>query len=185
MVGLNSGNLDAYRNTISEISKEQAALLLSTQGLNQAQIDLVLSNEKVTASEISEAATLDGVTKKKSILTVEQQKQLISSQALTTEKLAEISATLGLETAENSSLISKKALNAEMVKQQLESIGVIGSTPAQIMNMLGLTTAETSAATASNVLSGEMAKLSLVMSTNPIGALITVIGKLRKSRLSF
>ncbi len=176
MVGLNAGNLDAYRNAISGISKEQAALLLSTQGLNQAQIDLVLSNEKVTASEIAEAATLDGVVKKKSILTVEQQKQLISSQALTTEKLAEISATLGLETAENGSLISKKALNAEMVKQQLESIGVVGSTQAQIMNMLGLTTAETSAATASNVLSGAMAKLSLAMSTNPIGALITVIG---------
>lgn len=176
MVGLNAGNLDAYRNAISGISKEQAALLLSTQGLNQAQIDLVLSNEKVTASEITEAATLDGVAKKKSILTVEQQKQLVSSQALTTEKLAEISATLGLETAENGSLISKKSLNAEMVKQQLESIGVVGSTQAQIMNMLGLTTAETSAATASNVLSGAMAKLSLAMSTNPIGALITVIG---------
>lgn len=176
MVGLNAGNLDAYKNAISGISKEQAALLLSTQGLNQAQIDLVLSNEKVTASEIAEAATLDGVTKKKSILTVEQQKQLVSSQALTTEKLAEISATLGLETAENGSLISKKALNAEMVKQQLESIGIVGSTQAQIMSMLGLTTAETSAATASNVLSGAMAKLSLAMSTNPIGALITVIG---------
>lgn len=176
MVGLNAGNLDAYRNAISGISKEQAALLLSTQGLNQAQIDLVLSNEKVTASEIAEAATLDGVAKKKSILTVEQQKQLVSSQALTTEKLAEISATLGLETAENGSLISKKALNAEMVKQQLESIGIVGSTQAQIMSMLGLTTAETSAATASNVLSGAMAKLSLAMSTNPIGALITVIG---------
>lgn len=176
MVGLNAGNLDAYRNAISGISKEQAALLLSTQGINQAQVDLVLSNEQVTASEIAEAATLDGVVKKKSILTVEQQKQLISSQALTTEKLAEISATLGLETAENGSLISKKALNAEMVKQQLESIGVIGSTQTQIMNMLGLITAETSAATASNVLSGAMAKLSLAMSTNPIGALVAVIG---------
>ena len=83
---------------------------MSTKGLNQAQIDLVLSNEKVTASEIAEAATLDGITKKKSILTVEQQKQLLSSKAITTEKLAEISATLGLETAENGSLISKKEI---------------------------------------------------------------------------
>ena len=149
---------------------------MSTKGLNQAQIDLVLSNEKVTASEIAEAATLDGVAKKKSILTVEQQKQLLSSKAITSEKLAEISATLGLETAENGSLISKKALNAEMVKQQLESIGIVGSTQTQMMSMLGLTTAETGAATASNVLSGAMAKLNIAMSTNPIGAIITVIG---------
>lgn len=176
VVGLNTGNIDAYRNAISGISKEQATLLLSTQGLNQAQIDLVLSNEKVTATEIAEASVLDNVAKKKSILTAEQQKQLISSNAITSEKLAEISATLGLETAENGSLVSKKALNAEMVKQQLQSIGIVGSTQTQIMSMLGLTTAETSAATASNILSGAMAKLSLAMSTNPIGALITVIG---------
>lgn len=176
IVGLNEGNIDYYRKAISGISKEQATLLLSTKGLNQAQIDLVLSNEAVTASEIAEAATLDGVTKKKNILTVEQQKQLLSSKAITTEKLAEISATLGLETAENGSLISKKALNSEMVKQQLESIGIVGSTQTQIMSMLGLTTAEAGAATASNVLSGAMTKLNIAMSANPIGAIITVIG---------
>ena len=149
---------------------------MSTKGLNQAQIDLVLSNGEVTASEIAEAATLNRVTKKKSILTVEQQKQLLSSKAITTEKLAEISATLGLETAEGGSLISKKTLNAEMVKQQLESIGIVGSTQIQIMSMLKLTTAEVGTAKASNILSGAMAKLNIVMSTNPIGAIITVIG---------
>lgn len=175
IVGLNSGNFDYYKNAISGISQEQARLLLSTKGLNQAQIELILSNEKVTATEIAEASTLDGVVMKKVALTTEQQKQLISSKALTTEKIAEISTTLGLEKAENGSLISKKALNAEMVKQQLESIGIVGATQTQIMTMLGLSTAETTAATASNVLSGAMAKLSLAMSTNPIGALVTVI----------
>ena len=176
IIGLNTGNIDAYRNAISGISKEQASLLLSTKGLNQAQIDLILSNEKVTASEIAEASVLGNVVKTKSILTVEQQKQLITGNALTSEKLAEVAATIGLETAENGSLVSKKALNVEMVKQQLESIGVIGSTQTQILSMLGLATAETTAATGTGVLSGAIAKLSIAMSTNPIGALITVIG---------
>lgn len=107
---------------------------MSTKGLNQAQIDLILSNKKVTASEIAEASVLGNVVKTKSILTAEQQKQLITSNALTSEKLAEVTATIGLETA------------------------------------------ETTAATGAGVLSGAMAKLSIAMSTNPIGALTTVIG---------
>ncbi len=176
IVGLNTGNIDAYRNAISGISKEQASLLLSTKGLNQAQIELILSNENVTASEIAEASALNNVAKTKNILTIEQQKQLLTSNALTQEKLAEIAATIGLETAENGSLISKQALNAEMVKQQLESIGIVGTTQTQIIHMLGLATAETTAATGANVLSGAMTKLNIIMATNPIGALITVIG---------
>lgn len=176
MNGLNVDNISNYRAAVLGLSKEQAALLLSTKGLNQAQIDLILSNEQVTATQIAEAASLDGINAKKSILTAENQKQLLASKLLTTEKLAEIASTIGLETAENGSLISKKALNAEMVKQQLESLGVVGSAQAQIMSMLGLTTAETGAATASNVLSGAMAKLNIVLATNPIGALITAIG---------
>lgn len=176
VVGLNSGNIDAYRNAISLLSKEQATLLLSSKGLNQAQIDLILSNKEVTASEIAEATATASTVKSKALLTAEQQKQLLTSGAITSEKLAEIAATLGLETAENGSLVAKKALNVETVKQQLTSMGIVGSTQAQIVSMLGLTTAETGAATAGNVLTGVMARLSLAMSANPIGALVTVIG---------
>ena len=176
VVGLNSGNIDAYRNAVSLLSKEQATLLLSSKGLNQAQIDLILSNKEVTASEIAEVTATASIVKSKALLTAEQQKQLLTSGAITSEKLAEIAATLGLETAENGSLVAKKALNVETVKQQLTSMGIVGSTQAQIVSMLGLTTAETGAATAGNVLTGVMTRLSLAMSENPIGALVTVIG---------
>lgn len=176
VVGLNSGNIDAYRNAVSLLSKEQASLLLSSKGLNQAQIDLILSNKEVTASEIAEAAATASTAKVKSVLTTEQQKQLVSSGAITSEKLAEVAATLGLETAESGALVAKKALNLETVKQQLTSMGIVGATQTQIISMLGLATAETGAATAGNVLTGVMTRLSLAMSTNPIGALVTVVG---------
>lgn len=176
VVGLNSRNIDAYRNAVSLLSKEQATLLLSSKGLNQAQIDLILSNKEVTASEIAEATATASTVKSKALLTAEQQKQLLASGAITSEKLAEIAATLGLETAENGSLVAKKALNVETVKQQLTSMGIVGSTQAQIVSMLGLTTAETGAATAGNILTGVMTRLGLAMSANPIGALVTVVG---------
>lgn len=176
VVELNSGNIDACRNAVSLLSKEQATLLLSSKGLNQAQKDLILSNKEVTTSEIAEATATASTVKSKALLTAEQQKQLLTSGAITSEKLAEIAATLGLETAENGSLVAKKALNVETVKQQLTSMGIVGSTQAQIVSMLGLTTAETGAVTAGNVLTGVMTRLSLAMSANPIGALVTVIG---------
>ena len=55
-------------------------------------------------------------------------------------------------------------------------MGIVGATQAQIVSMLGLTTAETGAVTAGNVLTGVMTRLNLAISTNPIGALVTVIG---------
>ena len=170
VVGLNSENIDEYRSATSLLSKEQATLILSSKGLNQAQIDLILSNKEVTASEIAEATATASTVKSKALLTAEQQKQLLTSGAITSEKLAEIAATLGLATAENGSLVAKKALNIETVKQQLTSMGIVGATQTQIVSMLGLTTAETGAATAGNVLTGVMTKLSLAMSANPIGA---------------
>lgn len=176
MVGLNSENIDTYRNAVSLLSREQANLLLSSNELNQAQIDLILSNKKVTASEVVEAVATTSIVKTKVLLTTEQQKQLISSSAITSEKLAEVAATLGLETAESGALVAKKALNVETVKQQLTSMGIVGATQAQIVSMLGLTTAETGAVTAGNVLTGVMTRLNLAISTNPIGALVTVIG---------
>ena len=173
-VGLNAANIDVYRSAVASLSQEQATLALSSQGLNQAQIALVLSNKQVTASEIEEAAASASAASTKSILTAAQQQELVSSRLLTTEKLSEIATTLGLETAEDGSLVAKKALNAEMVKQQLTSLGIVGTTQMQVLSMLGLTTAEASATTATGVLSGVMTTLNAVMAAIPIGGILTV-----------
>lgn len=69
MVGLNSENIDTYRNAVSLLSREQANLLLSSNELNQAQIDLILSNKKVTASEVAEAVATTSIVKTKVLLT--------------------------------------------------------------------------------------------------------------------
>lgn len=184
-VGLNAGNIQAYQSAIKGLSAEQAVFALATKGANAAQIEEIMTTETATLAkgtytqaDVQAALTKNGLTTASTILTTTQQKEIVQSGLLTSEKLAEIASTLGLTTAEDGSLISKKALNAEMVKQQLESIGVVGAAQSQIMSMLGLTTAETGAVAGTNLLTASFAKLWAVISAHPIGALITAVGAL-------
>lgn len=184
-VGLNIGNIQAYQSAIKGLSAEQAVFALVTKGANAAQIEEIMTTETATLAkgtytqaDVQAALAKHGLATASTILTVEQQKEITNSGLLSAEKMAEIASVLGLTTAENGSLVSKKALNAEMVKQQLESIGIVGATQAQIMSMLGLATAEIGAVTGTNLLTASFAKLWAVISAHPIGALITAVGAL-------
>lgn len=185
IVGLNAGNIQAYQNAIKGLSAEQAVFALATKGANATQIEEIMTTETATLAkgiytqaDIQAALAKNGLASSATILTTAQQKEIVQSGLITSEKLAEIAATLGLTTAEDGSLISKKALNVEMVKQQLESMGVVGAAQKQILVMLGLTTAEGGAITGTNVLTASFAKLWAVISAHPIGAIITAIGAL-------
>ena len=184
-VGLNIGNIQAYQSAIKGLSAEQAVFALSTKGANAAQIEEIMTTETATLAkgtytqaDIQAAFAKNSFTTASAILTTTQQKEIVQSGLLTSEKLAETASTLGLTTAEDGSLISKKALNVEMVKQQLESIGVVGASQKQILVMLGLTTAEGGAVTGTNLLTASFAKLWAVISAHPIGAIITAVGAL-------
>ena len=184
-VGLNVGNIQAYQSAIKGLSAEQAVFALATKGANAAQIEEIMTTETATLvkgtytqADVQAAMAKHGLATASAILTVEQQKEITNSGLLSAEKMAEMASVLGLTTAENGSLVSKKALNAEMVKQQLESIGIVGATQAQIMSILGLATAETGAVAGTNLLTASFAKLWTVISAHPIGAIITAIGTL-------
>lgn len=184
-VGLNVGNIQAYQSAIKGLSAEQAVFALATKGANAAQIEEIMTTETATLAkgtytqaDVQAAMAKHGLATASAILTVEQQKEITNSGLLSAEKMAEMASVLGLTTAENGSLVSKKALNAEMVKQQLESIGIVGTTQAQIMSILGLATAETGAVAGTNLLTASFAKLWAVISAHPIGAIITAVGAL-------
>lgn len=185
IIGVNTGNIQAYQAAIKGLSAEQAVFTLLTKGANTAQIKEIMTTETATLAKntykdanIQAALAKNGLITASNMLTVTQQKEIIQSELLTSEKLAEVATTLGLTTAEDGSLISKKALNVEMVKQQLESMGVVGAAQKQILVMLGLTTAEGSAITGTSVLTASFAKLWTVISAHPIGAIITAVGAL-------
>lgn len=182
---VNEGNIQAYQSAIKGLSSEQAVFALATKGANAAQIEEIMTTETAalakgayTQADIQAALVKNGLAAASGMLSVSQQKELIQSGLLTSEKLAEIAVTLGLTTAENGSLVSKKALNRETTKQQLEAIGVVGTTQSQILSMLGLTTAEGGAVAGTNLLTASFAKLWAAISAHPIGAVITAVGAL-------
>ena len=158
IVGLNVGNIQAYQSAIKGLSAEQAVFALATKGANAAQIEEIMTTETATLV--------------KGTYTQADVQAAMAKHGLATASV------LGLTTAENGSLVSKKVLNAEMVKQQLKSIGIVGATQAQIMSTLGLATAETGAVAGTNLLTASFAKLWAVISAHPIGALITAVGAL-------
>lgn len=183
VVGVNTGNIQAYQAAIKGLSAEQSVFALATKGATEAQIEEImttetatLAKETYTQADIQAALAKNSLITTSTVLTVAQQEELINSGLLTHEKMAEIAATIGLTRAEDNSLVSKSALNIEMVKQQLASIGIVGSTQKQILAMLGLTTAEGGTIATTNILTASFAKLWAIISAHPIGALITAIG---------
>lgn len=182
VVGVNYGNITAYQEAIKGLSAEQAVAALSSKKLTAQQIKEIMTTESAvlatntyTEADIQAALAKNGLSTSTSVLTAAQQAEIVNSGVLTTEKLAEVAATLGLVTAEDGSLVSKQALNLEMVKQQLTSIGVVGVQQEQILTMLGLTAAEGAAVGATNLLTGAFNALKVSMASNPIGWIITAV----------
>lgn len=185
VVGVNYGNIDAYQKAIKGLSAEQAVAVLSSKKLNAAQIEEIMTTESATLAkgtytqaDVQAALAKQGLTTATSVLTAEQQSEIINSGLLTSDKLAEVAATLGLETAESGALVSKKALNLETVKQQLTSIGVIGTQQEQILTLLGLVGAEGAATGATNILTGAFNALKASMAAHPIGWIIAGVAAL-------
>lgn len=185
IVGVNTGNIQAYQTAIKGLSAEQAVFALKTKNANVAQIEEImttqtatLAKDAYTQADIQAALAKNGLSTSATILTTAQQKEIVQSGLITSEKLAEVTATLGLTTAEDGSLITKKALNVEMVKQQLTSMGVVGAAQQQVLVMLRLVTAEGGTVASTNVLTASFAKLWAVISSHPIGAIITAVGAL-------
>ena len=187
-IGVGDSSLEqisAYQRAIKGLNAEQAVAALSTQKLNAAQIEEIMTTESATLAkgtytqaDVQAALAKQGLASSTTVLTVAQQTELVNSGILTSEKLSEIAATLGLQTAENGALVSKQALNLENVKQQLTSLGVVGAQQAQVLSALGLTAAEGAATTATNLLTGAFNALKASMMAHPIGWIIAGVATL-------
>lgn len=64
--------IQEYANALSELEPKQAALLLSTQGLSNAQIEQALAAQKLTPELINQAMAESGLLSSKQKLTTAQ-----------------------------------------------------------------------------------------------------------------
>lgn len=182
------GNTDViqqYQSAVKNLSTEQAVHALASKNVNAAQIEEILTTKTATLetnsytdANVKAALAKQNLASTTLILSTEQQKEIINSGLLSSEKMAEIASVLGLTTAENGSLVSKEALNAATIKEKLESIGVVGANQAQIISLFGLTSAEGGAITGTNLLTASFSKLWAVIAANPITATVIALGAL-------
>ena len=168
-VGVNTGNLDAFRSAIKGLSTEQAVFALASKGATEEQIRQILITKQSEAADIEAALAKAGLTTATVALNGQEVIELAQRKGLTAERAKEIASNLGLIATEEGQVISKKQLTVATLKQA-------GATDAEIASILGLNAAETANIGITNILTGAVAKLWAVITAHPIGAILTAVG---------
>lgn len=168
-VGVNTGNLDAFRSAIKGLSTEQAVFALASKGATEEQIRQILITKQSETADIEAALAKAGLTTATVALNGQEVIELAQRKGLTAERAKEIASNLGLIATEEGQVISKKQLTVATLKQA-------GATDAEIASILGLNAAETANIGITNILTGAVAKLWAVITAHPIGAILTAVG---------
>lgn len=113
-------------------------ILVSKKDLLQ-QIALNTAIKENTEAVIANATAKASVSQTVAILTAEQQKELINHGLLKKEQLEQIATELGLQGAQNGTLVSTKALNTERLKEILTSQGIQKEIQEEILQKISLT----------------------------------------------
>ncbi len=168
-VGVNTGNLDAFRSAIKGLSTEQAVFALASKGATEEQIRQILITKQSEAADVEAALAKAGLTTATAALNGQEVIELAQKKGLTAERAKEIASNLGLIATEEGQVVSKKQLTVATLKQA-------GATDAEIVSILGLNAAETANIGITNILTGAVAKLWAVITAHPIGAILTAVG---------
>lgn len=168
-VGVNTGNLDAFRSAIKGLSTEQAVFALASKGATEEQIRQILITKQSEVADVEAALAKAGLTTATVALNGQEVIELAQRKGLTVERAKEIASNLGLIATEEGQVISKKQLTVATLKQA-------GATDAEIASILGLNAAETASIGITNLLTASFAKLWAIITAHPIGAILTAIG---------
>ena len=168
-VGVNLGNVEAYRAALKGLSVEQSVFALASKGATEEQIRQILVTNQATAEDVEAAMAKAGLITATQALNAEEMIALATQKGIATERAKEIASALGLIATEEGQIISKKQLTVATLRQA-------GATDTEIAAMLGLNAVETTNIGITNVLTASFTKLWAVITAHPIGAILTAIG---------
>ena len=168
-VGVNLGNVEAYRVALKGLSVEQSVFALASKGATEEQIRQILVTDQAKLKDVEAAMAKAGLTTATKALNAEEIIELATKKGISIERAKEIASALGLIATEEGQVISKKQLTVATLQQ-------VGATDAEITAILGLNAAETANIGITNVLTASFAKLWAVITAHPIGAILTAIG---------
>ena len=168
-VGVNLGNVEAYRVALKGLSVEQSVFALASRGATEEQIRQILVTDQAKLKDVEAAMAKAGLTTATKALNAEEMIELATKKGISIERAKEIANALGLIATEEGQVVSKKQLTVATLQQ-------VGATDAEITAILGLNAAETANIGITNVLTASFAKLWAVITAHPIGAILTAIG---------
>ncbi len=97
--GFDIGQIQAYADTLKDVDAKQSALLLSTQGLTNAEIQQVLAQQNLTKEEQYRALSNAGLLKTTQKLTIAEIQETLQSKLGSKAKAEEVMKSMGLSVA--------------------------------------------------------------------------------------
>lgn len=138
--------MQEYANALSELKPTQAAVLLSTQGLTNAQIQQTLAAQGASTAAQYQAMIEAGLLESSTKLTNTKLQSVLATQLESEAKAEEVMTSMGLTVAKEGEEVQTVKLTAKKLEQAVAS-GVLTEAQAQELAMtLGVTAAQTSQA---------------------------------------
>lgn len=175
-VGVNTGNLDAFRSAIKCLSTEQAVFALASKGATEEQIRQILITKQSEAADVEAALAKAGLTTATSALTQAEMVELATKTGVAKADAEALLSKIGITAAEEGQVAVKHQVTMAMLEQAVANGTLTSAESAQIATMLGLNAAETANIGITNILTGAVAKLWAVITAHPIGAILTAVG---------
>ena len=175
-VGVNTGNLGAFRSAIKGLSTEQAVFALASKGATEEQIRQILITKQSETADVEAALAKAGLTTATSALTQAEMVELATKTGVAKADAEALLSKIGITAAEEGQVAVKHQVTMAMLEQAVANGTLTSAESAQIATMLGLNAAETANIGITNILTGAVAKLWAVITAHPIGAILTAIG---------
>ena len=184
-VGVNTANLEAYRNALKGISIEQSVFALASKGATEEQIRQILVTNQVTANEVEAAMAKAGLTTATKALTQAEMLEIAAKNGVAKAEAEELLRKIGITATEEGQVAVKKQVTLEMIKQAVASGALSNAEAKQITTMLGLNAVEGANIGITNVLTASFTKLWAVITAHPIGAILTAIGAVAVGTIAY
>lgn len=162
---LQTAQISAYAAAVKNLTFQKQAAILATNGLSEANIREVLTENQATEADMQSAMAQSVVLKQKQAETAANTSLTISTEMVNAAKLTEASQNFLLAN-------TGKQLNIQMLEEAVNHGTITAATKAEIVAKFGLVSANTGVATS---IKGIGTALKLAISSNPAGFILTVI----------
>lgn len=160
--------ISALIKSVSVLEPKQQALILSTKGLTQVQIDYALKSNGVAEAERRQALAALSSKAARESLTVAMAQDILMSRGLTAEKAKEVLMAAKVDVADKQAIINKANLSKQLLINKLIQEGYTAAEIKGITAALGLNTA-------TNTLTAGVKGLWATIVANPIGLILTAV----------